>query len=112
MKWNMRNQLPKKVEMLELLARDGLQHEATFIPTETKLWFIEQCIEAGYKALEVTNFAHPRFLPQHKDAEEVLKRVYQNPKVQQGEVHLKCYGMTTKAFERIAAPVYLSASTA
>ena len=102
MKWNMRTQLPKKVEMLELLARDGLQHEATFIPTETKLWFIERCIEAGYKAVEVTNFALPRLLPQHKDAEELLKRVHQNEKVQSGEVHLKCYGMTPKAYERAA----------
>lgn len=102
MKWDMRTQLPKKVEMLELLARDGLQHESKFIPTETKVWFIEQFIEAGYKAVEVTNFSHPRFLPQHKDAEEVLKRVYQNPKVQKGEVHLKCYGMTIKAYERAA----------
>jgi hydroxymethylglutaryl-CoA lyase len=102
MKWNMRTQLTQKIEMLELFARDGLQHEATFIPTETKLWFIEQFIEAGYKAVEVTNFAHPRLLPQHKDAEDLLKRVHQNTKVQSGEVHLKCYGMTPKAFERAA----------
>ena len=64
----MRAQLPQKVEMLELLARDGLQHESTFIPTETKVWFIEQFIEAGYKVVEATNFAHPRGLPQHRDA--------------------------------------------
>lgn len=98
----MRAQLPQKVEMLELLARDGLQHESTFIPTETKVWFIEQFIEAGYKVVEATNFAHPRGLPQHRDAEEILKRLHQNPKVQQGEVHLKCYGMTVRAFERAA----------
>jgi len=27
MKWDMRAQLPKKVKILELFAKDGLQHE-------------------------------------------------------------------------------------
>lgn len=99
---DMRKQLPPKVEMLELLARDGFQHESTVIPTETKLWFIEQCIQAGYKTLEVTNFGHPRLLPQHRDAEELLKRVWGIEAVKAGKVRLKCYGMAKRAFERAA----------
>jgi hydroxymethylglutaryl-CoA lyase len=102
MKWNMRGQLPKKVQMLELLPRDGLQHATKVIPVETKLWFIDQFIQAGYTAIEVTNFAHPRFMPQHNDAEELLRRVWQLDAVKQGKVHLKCYGMTRRAFERAA----------
>jgi len=102
MKLDMRGQLPEKVQMLELLPRDGLQHASKFIPMETKLWFIDQCIRAGYEAIEVTNFAHHRFMPQHDDAEELLKRVWQLDAVKQGKVHLKCYGMTKRAFERAA----------
>lgn len=102
MMFNMKKALPKKVEMLELLARDGLQHASKFIPTETKVWFIEQFIEAGYKHVEVTNFTHPKIVPQHTDAEDILQRVWQNEKVKKGEVELVCYGMTKKAFERAA----------
>ena len=100
--FNMRAKLPKKVQMLELLARDGIQHARKFIPTETKVAFIEQFIAAGFTAVEVTNFAHPKFSPQNRDAEEVLKMVWQFEPVKRGNVQLKCYGMTKKAFERAA----------
>ena len=76
MRLDMQQQLPKKVEMLELLLRDGFQHAPKVIPTETKLWFADQFIRAGYKVIEVTNFSHPKFLPQTRDAEDLLKRVY------------------------------------
>ena len=102
MKFDMKQALPKKVDMLELLARDGLQHASKVIPTETKMWFINQFIEAGYKQLEVTNFTHPKIVPQHTDAEDILKMVWQNEAVKKGKVHLVCYGMTKKAFERAA----------
>ncbi len=102
MQFNMRKMLPKKVDILELLCRDGLQHSNRFIPTEAKLWFIYQFIKAGFKNVEVTNFASPRILPQHKDCEELLRRVWQLEPVKQGKVNLKCYGMNKKAFERAA----------
>ncbi|MFC2035734.1 pyruvate carboxyltransferase, partial [Chloroflexota bacterium] len=68
MAWDMGAQLPKKVEMLELLLRDGLQHAPKVVPTETKIWFADHLVKAGYRIIEVTNFAHPRFLPQSRDA--------------------------------------------
>jgi hydroxymethylglutaryl-CoA lyase len=94
--------LPKKVTMLEVLCRDGMQHARSFIPTETKLWFLDQFTQAGFEAVEVTNFAPPKLLPQHKDSDELMKRVWQLEAVKQGKVHLKCYGMNKKAFERAA----------
>ncbi|MDA8335253.1 MAG: pyruvate carboxyltransferase [Peptococcaceae bacterium] len=87
--------LPKKVTMTELLARDGFQHESWFVPTDTKVYFIDRCSELGFKCVEVTNFSHPRNLPQFKDAEEVLKRIKRVP-----GVTYKCYGMSDKAIER------------
>ncbi|MBI2957595.1 MAG: hypothetical protein HYY32_02010 [Chloroflexi bacterium] len=102
MKFDMRGALPKRVDMLELLARDGFQHATKVIPTETKVWFIEQFIKAGYRLVEVTNFTHPRIMPQHSDAEDILKRIWQVDAVKEGKVKLICYGMTRKAFERAA----------
>ena len=68
MTWDMRAQLPEKVQMLELLLRDGLQHAPKVVPTDAKLWFADQIIQAGYKVLEVANFGHPKLLPQSRDA--------------------------------------------
>nr|HID59277.1 hypothetical protein [Desulfobacterales bacterium] len=94
--------LPEKVTMLELLLRDGLQHAPTAIPTEAKLWYAEHLVKAGYKIIEVTNFGHPRFLVQSRDAEEVLEKVHKLQIVQEKKPHLKCYAMTKRAFERAA----------
>lgn len=94
--------LPDEVLMLELLLRDGLQHAETTIPTDAKVWYAEHFVRAGYKYIEVTNFGHPALLAQSRDAEEILERVHKLKIVQEEKPHLKCYGMTRKAFERAA----------
>lgn len=94
--------LPDEVVMLELLLRDGLQHAETTIPTDAKVWYAEHFVRAGYKYIEVTNFGHPALLAQSRDAEEILERVHKLKIVQEEKPHLKCYGMTRKAFERAA----------
>ena len=63
MKLDVKGNMPKKVDVLELFARDGIQDLDTFLPTETKIWFINEFIAIGYKNVEVTNFSHPKFLP-------------------------------------------------
>jgi len=98
MKLDIRGTLPKKIRVLELFARDGIQNLDTYLPVDTKVWFINEFIACGYKYVEITNFSHPKYLPQSSDAEAVhaaLKRV-------EG-VHYKSYGMTKKAAERAAA---------
>jgi len=89
------SQLPKHVKMVELFARDGIQHERKILPTETKVFFINQFSECGFDTVEVTNFAHPRWMPQFRDAEEVLRGIKRKPGVK-----YKCYAMTKRAFER------------
>lgn len=71
----MEHTLPKKVRIHDLTTRDGFQREEFFVPTETKLYFINKLIDAGLKHIEVSNFAHPDFLPQFKDVEQVIKRL-------------------------------------
>lgn len=99
---SLKDLLPQKVEMLELLLRDGLQHATRYIDVYTKLWFADQIVRAGYKLLEVTNFSHPVLMPQSADAEEILEQVSMLDSVKENKPHLKCYGMTIAAFERAA----------
>lgn len=74
--------LPKKVEIIEVGPRDGLQNEANFIPTEQKIALIHALNKTGIKRMEVTSFVHPIYVPQMKDAKEVLEGIEQAPSIQ------------------------------
>lgn len=67
--------LPKKVEICECWARDGIQGEAQFISTDKKTEMINRMIDAGFKRIEVTSFSHPKLVPQFADGIEVLKGI-------------------------------------
>ncbi len=74
--------LPKKVILGECWARDGLQNEPQVVSTDDKVEMITRMVEAGMTRLEVTSFAHPKYLPQFADAEEVLRRIPRKQGVQ------------------------------
>ncbi|MBW2283917.1 MAG: hypothetical protein JRF65_04865 [Deltaproteobacteria bacterium] len=65
--------LPEKVTVADLTARDGFQSESKVIPVEGKLYIINQLVSAGFKEMEVSAFSPPRFQPQFRDWEEVVK---------------------------------------
>lgn len=73
--FKLNKRMPKKVRLADIVMRDGFQHEETFIPTEAKIYYLQELAFAGVKRLEVTNLGDPRVMPQFKDAEEVLKGV-------------------------------------
>lgn len=74
--------LPKKVELIEVGPRDGLQNEANFIPTEKKIELINALNKTGIKRMEATSFVHPVYVPQMKDAKQVLEGIEQDPFIQ------------------------------
>jgi hydroxymethylglutaryl-CoA lyase len=55
--------------------RDGFQVEDIFIPTEMKIYFIEQLVEAGLKRIQITSFVNPKLVPQMKDAQQVAEGI-------------------------------------
>jgi hydroxymethylglutaryl-CoA lyase len=64
--------LPKRVTIYEVGARDGLQNEASTVPTQVKVEFIRRLIAAGLPAVELTSFVHPKWVPQLADAADVI----------------------------------------
>ena len=60
----MKSNLPKKVDILDVTLRDGLQHEEIFVPTESKLWIANKLIDAGFKRIEIGTFSHVKYIPQ------------------------------------------------
>ena len=60
------------VEIVEVGPRDGLQNLSAFVPTETKIAFIQAILAAGLKRLEVGSFVSPKAVPQMRDMDEVV----------------------------------------
>lgn len=89
--------LPSRVIMGECWARDGLQNEGQVVSTDHKVELITGMVEAGFTKIEATNFAHPKYLPQFADAEEVLRRIPRKP-----GVHYRGICTTLKGVERAA----------
>lgn len=67
--------LPKKAEIVEVGPRDGLQNEDAFIPTDKKVELINALSRTGIKRIEAASFVHPVYVPQMKDAKEVLELI-------------------------------------
>jgi hydroxymethylglutaryl-CoA lyase len=67
--------LPARVRIHEVGARDGLQNEKSVVPVEVKAEFIHRLAEAGLTTIEATSFVHPKWVPQLADAEQLFPLV-------------------------------------
>ncbi|MER2008323.1 MAG: hydroxymethylglutaryl-CoA lyase, partial [Psychrobacillus sp.] len=67
--------LPKKVTIIEVGPRDGLQNEKNVVPTDVKLLFIEHLQKAGVVEMELSSFVSPKWVPQMSDAKEIVTNV-------------------------------------
>lgn len=65
--------LPKKVTIIEVGPRDGLQNESKHIDIRNKLIFIKKLQSAGITEMELTSFVSPKWVPQMADANEIMK---------------------------------------
>jgi hydroxymethylglutaryl-CoA lyase len=73
--------LPRKVRIVEVGPRDGLQNERQEVPTKIKLELIERLADAGLPAVEATAFVSPKWIPQMADHTEVLEGIRRKPGV-------------------------------
>src|SRR5712691_1208308 len=72
---------PRRVRIVEVGPRDGLQNEAARIPTEAKIHFVDMLSDAGFPWIEVTSFVHPKAVPRMADADEVFRAIRKRPGV-------------------------------
>ena len=73
--------IAKKIQIVEVGPRDGLQNEKIWVETETKIALIEKLADAGLTKIEVASFDSPKWVPQMKDAFEVLSGIERRPGV-------------------------------
>ncbi|TFH87262.1 hydroxymethylglutaryl-CoA lyase [Billgrantia azerbaijanica] len=63
---------PKRVRLVEVGPRDGLQNEPNPIDTATKLELIDRLGAAGLAYIEAASFVSPKWVPQMADHREVM----------------------------------------
>jgi isopropylmalate/homocitrate/citramalate synthase len=64
-----------RVRIYEVGPRDGLQNEATAVPTDAKLRYVELLVAAGLREIEATSFVSARAVPQLADADDLVPRL-------------------------------------
>jgi len=64
--------LPRKVKLVDVGPRDGLQNEKETVPAAIKVELVHRLQDAGLKEIEVTSFVSPKWVPQMADNAEVM----------------------------------------
>ena len=67
--------LPRRVTVVEVGPRDGLQNEKSPLSIEDRVAFCDRLVAAGLPVVEVGAFVSPKWVPQMAGSDEVLRRV-------------------------------------
>ncbi len=67
------------IRIVEVGPRDGLQNEATLVPTDVKVRFVDALSDTGLPEIEVSSFVSPKWIPQLADAEQVFAGIRRRP---------------------------------
>jgi hydroxymethylglutaryl-CoA lyase len=72
---------PKRVQIVEVGPRDGLQAERTFVPTDIKIALVNRLVAAGVQRIEAASFVSPKWVPQMADGAAVVAGIDRVPGV-------------------------------
>lgn len=67
--------VPRRVRVVEVGPRDGLQNESVILPVDTKAAFVRRLAEAGFALIEAGAFVRPDRVPQMADTDELFRRL-------------------------------------
>jgi len=70
---------PRKITIVEVGPRDGLQNEHAAISTADKIEFVNRLSAAGLPVIEVSAFVSPKWVPQMADAADVFGGIARRP---------------------------------
>jgi hydroxymethylglutaryl-CoA lyase len=69
----------RRITVVEVGPRDGLQNERAAVSTGDKVEFVNRLSDAGLPVIEVSAFVSPKWVPPMADAAEVLARIVRKP---------------------------------
>jgi hydroxymethylglutaryl-CoA lyase len=71
--------LPKRVKIVEVGPRDGLQNEKEAVPAAVKIELIDRLSRAGFANVEAASFVSPKWVPQMATSREVMDGIERRP---------------------------------
>lgn len=69
----------RRIRIVEVGPRDGLQNEPALVPTAIKIRFVERLSAAGLADIETTSFVNHAAVPQLADAADVMRGIGRRP---------------------------------
>jgi hydroxymethylglutaryl-CoA lyase len=72
---------PRRVKLVDVGPRDGLQNEKQAVPAAVKVELVHRLQAAGLTEIEVTSFVSPKWVPQMADNAEVMAGIQRKPGV-------------------------------
>jgi hydroxymethylglutaryl-CoA lyase len=103
--------LPKQVEIVEVSPRDGLQMLPNFVPTADKIKLINLAKDAGFKRIEAVSFVSPKHVPQMADANEILQVIGDDPNIDEVALALNQKGYQRAIEAKVDWICYVMAAT-
>ncbi len=77
----MSNHYPRRVKIVDVGPRDGLQNEKAPVPAEVKIGLVHRLQDAGLSEIEVTSYVSPKWVPQMADNHAVMAGIERRPGV-------------------------------
>jgi hydroxymethylglutaryl-CoA lyase len=106
----------RRITIVEVGPRDGLQNERASVSTGDKIEFVNRLSDAGLPVIEVSAFVSPKWVPQMADAAEVFAQIIRKPgtrytalvpnvvglerAVQAGVTEIAIFAASTETFSR------------
>src|SRR2546423_1635034 len=78
----MLDHFPKKVRIVEVGPRDGLQNEKAIVSLEDKVTYIKMLADAGIKEIEATSFVRVEKIPQMSDGGKLYSELKKIPELE------------------------------
>jgi len=72
---NLIDHVPRRVRVVEVGPRDGLQNERTVLSVDARVEFITRLAAAGFPLIEAGAFVRPDRVPQMADTDQVFRRL-------------------------------------
>ncbi len=76
-----KNDYPRRVKIVDVGPRDGLQNEKSPVPAEVKIGLVHRLQDAGLREIEVTSYVSPKWVPQMADNHAVMAGIERRPGV-------------------------------
>jgi hydroxymethylglutaryl-CoA lyase len=76
---NQQASLPKKVKIVEVGPRDGLQNEKEALSAAVKIELVNRLARAGLSNVEAASFVSPKWVPQMATSSEVMAGIERRP---------------------------------